>query len=81
MVRKFTAALIPPPVSNVEVTNGVLTITWRSIQNVTYRVQFKTSLTDGDWTDMPGDVTANGSTASKNDNVGGGARFYRVKAL
>jgi hypothetical protein len=81
MVRKFTAALIPPPVSNVEVTNGVLTITWRSIQNVTYRVQFKSSLADTDWTDLLGDVTANGSTASKNDNVAAGTRFYRVKAL
>lgn len=81
MVRKFAAALIPPSISNVQVTNGVLTITWRSIQNVTYRVQFKMSLTDQTWMDLPGDVTANGATASKNDNVGSGERFYRVKAL
>ncbi len=81
MVRKFTTALIAPPITDVQVTNGVLTITWRSIQSVAYRVQFKMSLTDENWTDLAGDVTANRSTASKNDNVGPGAKFYRVKAL
>ena len=81
MVRKFTGVLIPPPISNVELTNGVFTLTWRAIHNVAYRVQLKMSLTDSNWMDLPGDVTANGTTASKSDNVGAGARFYRVKAL
>lgn len=46
----------------------------------TYRVQLKTDLTDSVWTDLSGDVTAVGSTASKDDDTASGAlrRFYRV---
>lgn len=81
MIRKFTAVLVPPTISNVQVTNDVFTITWRSIANAAYRVQFKTSLPDQNWMDLPGDVTATGATASKNDAAGSGPKFYRVKAL
>lgn len=81
MIRKFTGVLIPPTITSVQMTNGAFTLTWSSISNVTYRVQFKTSLTDTSWTDLLGDVTATGTTASKSDTPEGTARFYRVKAL
>ena len=81
MIRKFSAVLIPPTITSVAVTNGIFNLTWRSIENVTYRVQFKTSLVDSTWMDLNGDVTATGSTASKTDAAAPPAKFYRVKAL
>jgi hypothetical protein len=81
MIRRFTAVLNPPEITDIETNNANLILTWRSIQNVTYRLQFKTSLTDTMWTDLSGDVTATGPTASKMDSAAGAAKFYRVKAL
>lgn len=80
MIRKFTAALIPPTIGGIRVTNGVATLTWPSISNQNYRVQYKTALTNANWTDLPGDVTASGTNASKTDTLGASNRFYRVKA-
>ena len=81
MIRKFTAVLIPPTVTNVQSSGGVFILTWTAIQNVTYRVEFKTSLTDSEWMSLTGDVTATGSSASKTDSSPGSIKFYHVKAL
>ena len=81
MIRKFTGVLIPPTIKSVQRTNGVFSVTWSSITNVTYRVQFKTSLTDTSWTDLVGDVTATGPTASKTDAPSDPVKFYRIKPL
>ncbi|MDB6064531.1 MAG: hypothetical protein JWR26_739 [Pedosphaera sp.] len=80
MIRKFTAMVIPPNIETVGVTNGVLTLTWPSI-NRTYRIQFKSSLNQTNWSDLSGDVTATGATASKTDAIPAGTRFYRVVLL
>ncbi|MFL6514221.1 MAG: PQQ-dependent sugar dehydrogenase [Chthoniobacterales bacterium] len=81
MVRKFTAVLIPPTISNVAINSNSFTLEWRSIRNVTYRVQFKDSLDEATWNDLPGDVAATAVTASKTDPISTSRRFYRVKAL
>ena len=81
MIRKFTGVLIPPTIKSVQMTNGAFTVTWSSITNVTYRVQYKTSLTDPDWMDLAGDVTATGPTASKTDAPSDPVKFYRIKPL
>jgi glucose/sorbosone dehydrogenase len=78
MIRKFTGILIPPTIKSVQMSNSTVTLTWGSITNVTYRVQFKTSLAETSWTDLLGDVTVMGSTASKSDTTGDTAKFYRV---
>ena len=79
MIRKFTAVLIPPTITDVQMANGLFTLSWSSIVNVVYRVQFKYSLSDPRWTDLSGDITATGPTASKDDTPGETVRFYRVK--
>jgi hypothetical protein len=80
MIRQFAAVLVPPTVQNVSVTNGLVTLNWPAISNRTYRVQFKASLSDTNWTDLPGDVTATGAIASKTDTATD-TRFYRLSAL
>ena len=80
MIRKLTAVLIPPTLQSVSLTNGTVTLTWQSISNHHYRVQFTPSFGATNWTDLPGDVTAVGPSASKTD-VPAAARFYRLVAL
>jgi hypothetical protein len=56
-------------------------ITWTAASNVTYRVQYKSDLAAANWTDLVGDVTATGSTASKTDVRTTTNRFYRLQVL
>jgi YD repeat-containing protein len=60
--------------------SGGLTLVWTSVAGRVYRVQFKNSLDDPAWSDLPGDVVAAGTRASKVDPTAGGLgrRFYRV---
>jgi hypothetical protein len=80
MIRKFTAVLIPPTIESVRMTNGVAVISWPSISNQTYRVQYKTNLASTTWADVAGDVTAASTNASKTDMPEEAARFYRIMA-
>jgi hypothetical protein len=57
-------------------------ITWSTISNRTYHLQYKTNLTSATWSDLSPDVTAAGSTASFTDHSAGvRLRFYRVGLL
>jgi Tol biopolymer transport system component len=59
---------------------GERTILWNALPGRTYRVQFKNSISDSAWHDLPGEVTASSGTGSKVDNSAGmsGQRYYRV---
>ena len=81
MIRKPTAALIPPTVQSVSISSNNLTLGWLSISNDVYRVQFKNSLNDTNWSDLPGDVTATNGVASKSDVISGATRFYRLRVF
>jgi hypothetical protein len=78
MIRKMTAALIPPTITSALVTNNMLTFSWPAISNATYRVLYKDSITDTDWTKLGEDVTATGPVASKTDSATVAGRFYRL---
>ena len=65
----------------VKTTNNV-TITWISQPGRTYRVQYKVTLSDPVWTDVPGDVVATSGISSKTFALGNPAsNFYRVLLL
>jgi hypothetical protein len=70
-----------PNINSITITNGVVTLVWQSIPAHNYRAQFKSTLANPNWTDVPGDVTAAGQTASKTNAVGSGPRFYRIVFL
>lgn len=55
-------------------------ITWSAIPGKVYRVQYKTDLKEGAWTDLDGTVWAEAAVASKSDDTANGndQRFYRV---
>lgn len=59
---------------------GQFTVEWRAVAGKLYRMQYKDTLNDPAWQNVPGDVTAGSANASKTDITTGGIplRFYRV---
>jgi YD repeat-containing protein len=89
-VAEFLAGTLPNNASSLlrleqTVTNTLVqtTVSWQSVGGKTYRVQFKNSLSDPGWNDLPGDVTASGAISLKTDTttVGQPQRFYRVQVV
>ena len=58
-------------------------ITWDAVPGWSYQVQYKTDLSETNWSDLPGGVAVNGSRAAGMDNTvsGSSQRFYRVKLV
>lgn len=70
---------IVPAIASVTLAEGVATVSWTATPGAVYTLQYKANLQDSSWTSIPGNVTASGNTASKNDAVGTTTqRFYRV---
>lgn len=80
-IRKMVASLGPPAITSITNNGSNVTLTWQSVPGWNYRLQYKTSFDAPDWTDVSGDVTATGITASKVTAGVEAARFYRVKWL
>jgi hypothetical protein len=78
--KTFTVNVLVRPVLEAVVMSGnSATLTWNAVSGTTYRVQFKTNLTDTVWGDLTPDVTAAGATASASDpSSTNDMRFYRV---
>jgi hypothetical protein len=73
-----------PTISSIVRSPGAsdITLTWASVSNGVYRVQYKTDLAGTSWFNLAPDVTATGSTASFTDHPGAAPqRFYRVVRL
>jgi len=71
----------PPPITVTasKVSNGIR-LAWNTQAGATYRVLSKTSLTQPNWTDLSGTLTANGSTMAWTNGVSAGNPFalYRI---
>jgi hypothetical protein len=59
---------------------GGITIQWTSVPGFTYRVLYKSRLTDTDWTDLSGDIAAASDVTTWTDflTTGVSQRFYRI---
>ena len=64
-------------------TSGPVRVFWTAVPGKKYRVQFKDSLLDPAWTDLPGDVVAPDTTGFRDDATSGatGQRYYRVRLV
>jgi uncharacterized delta-60 repeat protein len=73
----------PVALNNPFPSGASIILNWHTISNRTYRVQYKDHLSAERWVDLPGDVQAQGPTASKVDATAesGRQRFYRVMRL
>jgi hypothetical protein len=67
-------------VLRLERVGGETILIWSATPGTRYRVQFKDAVNAVAWTDLPGVVTASGTSASRLDDsgTGGPQRFYRV---
>jgi hypothetical protein len=70
-----------PTITSIARSNNVATLQWSAVSNSAYRVQFKTNLTSAAWFDLPGDVVATNTTATKSDTNTATQRFYRVQVV
>src|SRR5262249_42466979 len=79
VTNTFTVAVLPPlSIGSITASNGSATLSWQSISGRTYRVEYKTNLSDSSWTALLPNVTATGPSASRTDSAGAARRFYRL---
>ena len=72
----------PPIITVITALNGIVTVTWTSFIQGTYRVEYKPSLGASIWSVRVPDVTATSNRTSITDSAGGATqRFYRVRLL
>jgi Putative Ig domain len=78
--KTFTVnVLVRPVLEGIVMSGNSATLTWSAISGTTYRVQFKTNITDTTWGDLVPDITATGTTASTSDpSSTNDMRFYRI---
>jgi len=84
VVVRVTALTTPPLgpfVLSPVVVGTNLQLSWLSVSNTVYRVEFNPDLQPSNWNALPGDVTAVGSNASKVDPLTPSNRFYRVEIV
>ena len=73
---------LPPNIQPPALASGQAVITWNANVGALYRVQYKTSLDQTNWTDLPPDIRATTSTLSVTNAIDQAAsRFYRVILL
>jgi len=78
--QSFSIVVVSPPViESIVASSGSVRISWSAVAGRKYRVQFKAALNDPSWSDLPGDVIADGTTATKTDFMPSEPqRSYRV---
>ncbi|HKX62442.1 MAG TPA: hypothetical protein VJS65_11365, partial [Verrucomicrobiae bacterium] len=79
----FNCCGSPPPIlTDISRAGPLVTLRWTAVPERQYRLQFKTSLDEAEWSDLAGDVMAEGLSATRTDAVSAGQqRFYRVVLL
>jgi chitodextrinase len=70
-----------PRISRIELTNGLVTVTWESVIGGDYQLMKTTNLNSTNWTNVGGTVNANATEASATDSQSTNSTFYRVRAL
>ena len=81
MIRKMMTVLAPPVLQTSAMSNGQFNLTWPTIPNRTYRIQFKNSLTSTNWTDLTGNLTTTNLTFTLTNAPATNMMFYRVSLL
>ncbi len=81
--RAFTVVVrMPPQISVARTGPGQITLTFDTVAGREYRVDYKTNLTDTDWTPLAPSEIAPGNSITVQDNLGTTPqRFYRIVQL
>ncbi|HNQ73166.1 MAG TPA: MBG domain-containing protein, partial [Verrucomicrobiota bacterium] len=76
----FTAAPVVLSVDLVEPADII--VSWNSVSNRTYRLQYKNDLNETEWVDLPPDIMATGPVTTVTNSVGSEPqRFFRLRTL
>lgn len=71
-----------PVIQSVKLTNSAVNLTWSSVSNHVYQIQYETNLALPNWTSVGNPVTATNFTANgTNFNLTDPQRFYRVELM
>jgi len=81
MIRKLTSVLAPPVLQTSPINNGSFNLTWPAIPNRTYRLQYKSSMNDANWTDLTGNLLTTNLNLTLTNTATTNAMFYRVSLL
>jgi hypothetical protein len=81
--KSFAVIVAAPPVLQpFRIADGAAQLAWSAIPGQTYRLQYKPTLADTNWTDLLPDIIATAASASATDPVGSAPqRFYRILLL
>jgi uncharacterized repeat protein (TIGR01451 family) len=81
--KSFNVAVVSRPViDSITRSNDFVVITWRPIPGQNYRLEYKGSLAETNWSDLGADVTASGATATQLDSINAASqRLYRVAVV
>ncbi|NOS70121.1 MAG: hypothetical protein HOP33_09345 [Verrucomicrobia bacterium] len=79
--KNFVVTVLDLRVSPPTITSNGVAISWTAIPGQTYRLQYKTNLTDAAWADLSNDITATDGTMNVNDPAIYPQRFYRLLLL
>jgi hypothetical protein len=73
---------VPPPfLLSPQLSGSNVILTWTSVSNGVYRLEFNPVLSGSNWSALAGDVTAYSNTASKTDSLTSSNRYYRVQGF
>jgi molybdopterin-binding protein len=77
------APVIPAPViQSIAVSNGIATVTWSSVSNGIYRLQYVGDLGNTNWMDVSPDVQAGGPAVTATNITGSAVQqFYRIMVV
>jgi hypothetical protein len=71
-----------PHIQSIVVNATNVILTWSSVSNSVYRIQYSSDFGTTNWTDLMPNIIANGNTASGTDGVPSNAqRYYRIVLL
>ncbi|MEZ5328292.1 MAG: hypothetical protein R3F19_24875 [Verrucomicrobiales bacterium] len=61
----------------------MVTISWASVPGKSYRLQYKNTLSDPSWIEVPPTIVATGQTSSTVDQTSGTTvnRYYRIAVI
>jgi uncharacterized repeat protein (TIGR01451 family) len=81
--KSFLVTVSPRPViDSISISNDLVMLTWSTISNHVYRLQFASNATATHWSDIIPDVMATGPAATGFDTLpNAGERYYRVQVV
>jgi Ig-like domain-containing protein/List-Bact-rpt repeat protein len=82
IVRVTDVRNIPQPTLLVpEITGANVRLTWTTVSNAVYRLEFKSDLGATNWNAIVGDLTASSNSVTTSDALTSSNRFYRVRVV